>query len=419
MKRYHLFFMLVMLVGTEPFGGHTYAADWPQFRGIHRDGHSPETGLLPQWLAKGPDVLWTATDCGKGFASPAVVSDIVYITGTKDDKEFLSAYDAKSTLLWRTTYGSAWTHSFPDTRTTPTIDAERAYVISGTGEIVCLNIRDGDILWKVDGATHFKAKWGRWGCAESPLVFDNKVIFTPGGNQTTIVALNKLTGETVWQSRSLQDQCAYVSPVYVQHQGSPYILSVSASFIYAVHPADGDMTWIYDYKQHFQGESGGDINTNSPIYHHGSVYTTSGYDHGGIKLNVSPDGNSVSLAWVDPTLDVHHGHVVLVDGYLYGANWLNNYEGNWVCVNWETGKPAYETPWQNKGSIIYADGMLYCYDEKKAMIGLVKATPQKFDLVSQFKAPIGNGQAWAHPAISNGKLYIRRGNGLMVFNIKK
>ncbi|MBN2011492.1 PQQ-binding-like beta-propeller repeat protein [candidate division KSB1 bacterium] len=401
------------------FAANIYSADWPQFRGINRDGQSAEIGLLKQWPAEGPKLLWVVNDCGKGFASPAIVNDIVYVTGMDKDKhEFVSAYKTGGALLWRTTYGSAWEKSFPDVRTTPTIDGDRMYVISGHGEIACLNVKDGAIIWTVDGASKFDAKWGRWGCAESPLVVDNKVFFTPAGDKTTLVAFNKQNGEVIWQSPSLKDQCAYISPVHIIHNKKPFILSVTGTYIYAVNPVSGDIVWKYDYKQHFEGD-GGDINTNSPLYHNGSVYVTSGYNHVGIKLNIAKDGNSVSVAWVDHTLDVHHGHVVLVDDNLYGSNWISNQRGNWCCVNWEIGKTSYETTWQNKGSIITAEGMLYCYDEKDGMIALVKANSQKFDIVSQFEVPIGDGPAWAHPAISNGKLYMRRGNGLMVYNIEK
>jgi len=160
------------------------------------------------------------------------------------------------------------------------------------------------------------------------------------------------------------------------------------------------------------------VNANTPIYHDGRLYTTSGYENGGALLQLSPDGTSVKRLWTDAVLDVHHGGVVLVDGYLYGANWTSNSRGNWVCLRWEDGQAMYDTRWNgNKGSVIYADGMLYCYDERTGDVGLVKATPEAFEVVSKFTIAKGKGPFWAHPSIAHGRLYLRHGAHLMVYDI--
>jgi len=118
-------------------------------------------------------------------------------------------------------------------------------------------------------------------------------------------------------------------------------------------------------------------------------------------------------------LDVHHGGVVKVEGYIFGANWENNADGNWCCIDWKTGEKKWEEHWNCKGSIISAEGLLYIYDEKRGNVGLLKATPEKFDLVSSFQINQGNsGPFWAHPVIHNGVLYIRHTNVLMAYDIK-
>jgi hypothetical protein len=155
----------------------------------------------------------------------------------------------------------------------------------------------------------------------------------------------------------------------------------------------------------------------TPVYHDGKIYVTGGYDYGSILLSLNEDGTNVSVVWTDSLLDVHHGGVVLVDGYIYGSNWLNNGDGNWCCLDWNTGKKMYEEHWKCKGSIISAEGMLYVYDEKSGFVGLVKATSEKFGLVSSFRVKEGSGPYWAHPVIHNANLYIRHGNALMVYNI--
>ena len=156
----------------------------------------------------------------------------------------------------------------------------------------------------------------------------------------------------------------------------------------------------------------------TPIYHDGKIYVTGGYDHGGFMLRLTDGGSNADIQWTDQVLDVHHGGVVLVEGYLYGSNWLSNNDGNWCCIDWNTGAKKWENHWKCKGSIISAEGLLYIYDERSGFVGLVRADPEKFDLISSFKISKGSGPYWAHPVIHNGKLYVRHGKALMAFNIK-
>ena len=208
----------------------------------------------------------------------------------------------------------------------------------------------------------------------------------------------------------------YCSPILVERGGFKIIVTMLGEHFVGIDASNGKTLWK-DAFEDYQDDPD-DINPVSPVYFNGSIYTTSGYDDGGALYDLSEDGLSITRRWTDETLDVHIGGVVLVDGYIYGANWENNSKGNWVCLEWETGKVMYEKKWINKGSIISADGMLYCYTEKKGEVGLVKANPKRFELISSFKLPLGDGQRWAHPAISDGRLYMRRGEALMVYDIK-
>lgn len=185
------------------------------------------------------------------------------------------------------------------------------------------------------------------------------------------------------------------------------------NFIIGVDAADGNILWQYDCKL-YQGQPKA-INPNTPTYCDGYIYVTSGYGKGGAKLKLSEDGSEVvAQEWANLTLDCHHGGVVLVDGYIYGSNM----KGTWVCLDWDNGEIKYESKGVGKGSITYAEGMLYCYGEKDGTVALVKASPQDFAVVSSFKISQGTGQHWAHPVISNGRLYIRHGDTLMAYGIK-
>lgn len=188
--------------------------DWPQWHGPNRDNLCMETGLLKAWPDKGPRVIWQCDALGEGWSSPTLARAHIYVTGTEKRKEFLSCLDSTGRTKWTVFYGSAC-RRYPGTRSTPTFDNTAVYVISGTGEVVCIDTQKEMIKWKLDGSTVFQGQHHHFGVSESPLVFDDKVFFTPGGNQTTMVALNKQTGQTIWQSPSLKEQTGYVSPMVI------------------------------------------------------------------------------------------------------------------------------------------------------------------------------------------------------------
>jgi len=390
------------------------------WRGPNRDGIYPETGLLKSWPATGPQLVWETLDAGKGYSSPMIVGDRLYLTGMNEDedKEVFMAYTLDGKKVYDVAYGTPWDKTYPETRTTPTIEGNKAYLISGQGEIVCVNIENGNIIWEVDGGTLFERKPGNWGTSECALVFDNKVIFTPSGDQTTMVALNAETGETVWKSEPLGDSGAYVSPILITYKGKKQIIGSTGLNVIGVNPDTGKIEWRFDD----WGEKGkGKISPNTPLYKDGRIFFCQGYNTNGAQLQLNDDLTGVSVIWRNNDLDTHHGHYVLIDGYLYGSNWINNNQGNWVAVDWNTGETKYENDWgsgKSKGSIIAADGMLYCYDERRGAVGLVKPNPEKFDVVSEFRITKGEGPHWAHPVINNGILYIRHGSALMAYKIK-
>jgi outer membrane protein assembly factor BamB len=196
------------------------------------------------------------------------------------------------------------------------------------------------------------------------------------------------------------------------------ILAQTSENLIAVNALNGEILWHYNLIRYHLHEQGVGANTNAPIFSKGEIFVTSGYNHPGIKLALSADGKTVTEIWKNDTIDTHHGGVVLVDGNLYGSNWQNNSKGRWASVNWETGRTNWETEWYNKGSTVYADGMLYIYEEKSGNVALVKPSSENMKIISTFKVTEGEGPHWAHPAIYNGKLFIRHGNMLMIFNIK-
>ena len=234
-----------------------------------------------------------------------------------------------------------------------------------------------------------------------------------------MVALDKMTGETIWASESLNDGSSYVSPLLIEVKGKQQIVNLTEKYVFGVNPDDGKIVWKYNYGEAANPPAKYKIQINTPIYWNGSIYITNGYDQPSVLLDLSEDGTSVKQRWVQNAMDTHHGGNVRIGSYIYGSDWENNSKGKWVCLDWNTGKIMYETQWINKGQIIAADGMLYCYEEKSGNIALVKPTPEKFEVVSSFKVPLGGGVHWSHPVIHNGVLYIRHMDAFMAYNIKE
>lgn len=388
------------------------ASQIAQFRGPDRNGIYPDKNLLDKWPEAGPELIFTAEGIGSGWSSATVSDKFIYITGMKDTIDYLSCIDYTGKIVWQVPYGRAWTKSYPDTRSTPTLENNRLYVISGTGQLGCFDATDGKQIWSVDVDKQFECQWYMWGVAESPLIVGDKVICSPYGKKTALVAFDKNTGKLIWQTKSIGGLRAYVSPILFEYKNFKYILSENTEKLIAVNPDNGDIAWEYTCK-------GDKIAPNTPLFKDNEIYITKGYNSPSVMLQMAADGKSVSEKWVDSTLDCHHGGVVLVDGTIYGTNWINNGKGNWCSLNWNTGKIGYETTWFNKGSIISADNKLYCYEEKSGNLGLVKPNPEKFEVISSFKINKGTGMYWSHPSIYKGKLFVRHGNFLMAYNISK
>jgi outer membrane protein assembly factor BamB len=409
--------VIALILTTLLTGAFCYADDWPQFRGPNRDGKSAETGLLKKWPEGGPEMLWSVGGLGIGFSSVAVAGGFVYTTGMIDGEGFLFAYDIAGNLKWKESYGPEWTGSYKGTRTTPTVDGERIYVFSGTGKMVCFSARTGEKVWQVDTLTKFEGKNIRWGMSGSPLIDGRKVYCTPGGKKGTIVALDKMTGRTIWATTGLDELSTYSSATLIERGGNHLLINLIQKSIVCINADTSKLIWREPY------ETPSDTGSVTPVYKDGCLYVTSAvereFTRGGVMFELSADGTSVREKWNDQTLDCGHGGVVLVDGYLYGSTFDGIPKGDWICLDWDSGKVMYDTTWNgNKGSIIYADGMLYCYDENSGDVALVKPSPKRFEIVSSFRVTKGTGQHWAHPAISDGRLYIRHGDALMAYDIK-
>jgi outer membrane protein assembly factor BamB len=393
-----------------------------EWREENRTGVSSETGLLKSWPSEGPQLIWSNMALPKGNSSVTFGNNSIYLTGNDDQNDILIALDAYGKIKWQTPYGRIWKESNPESRSTPTVEGDKVYVSSGFGDIACIDGISGKIIWALKASETYKGKYGPWGIAESLVIDGDKIYFTPGGTEKTTIALNKNTGELVWKTASLGDPASYSSPVLIGYPGLNLLINVSPRYVFGIDVSDGSILWKINHRAALGKKDTTDneqIMCVTPVYNGDKIYVTGGYNHGAVMIDLTDQGRRASVAWTDEVLDVHHGGVVMLNGYIYGSNWLSNGDGNWCCIDWNTGKKMWEEHWKNKGSIIAADGLLYIYDERSGFIGLLKPNPDKFDLVSSFKFKGGSGPYWAHPVIHNGVLFLRHGEVLMAYDIKE
>lgn len=394
-----------------------------QWRGDGRDGmYLKEKNLLKEWPAEGPRRLWLADGLGMGHSSVAIGERYLYVTGRIDEEEYLTALDGDGKQAWQVKYGRAWNRSYPDTRTTPAVVDGRVYMISGMGEVVCHDALTGQQIWSRNAFEEFNGVCNLYGISESPLVHKGKVFYTTGGFTTNTIALDQDTGELVWQSEPVPDSAAYVSPQLVVHNGREMLVNLMADWAIGLDPDSGEILWRFNYIGLESGQDNPSMkrsNCNTPFYHDGHLLLNKGYNHPSALLKLNDAGDAVSLVWTSMDFDTHTGGYVLVDGYLYGSNWINNGKGDWVCIRWDTGETQWVETWHNKGSIIYADGMLYLYEEKRGNLALVRPNPERLEVVSTFQNTEGSGPHWSHPVIREGILYVRHGTVLQAFDIRR
>jgi outer membrane protein assembly factor BamB len=386
------------------------AQDWPQWGGPARDSRSAETGLLQRWPDAGPQLLWSATGLGKGWASPSIAGDTVYVMGLVGDEEVLFALGLDGKPKWSRPCGAGWTRANAGARCQPAVVGGRVYVISSMLQVSCLDAADGRTIWRVDAMARFTGTNRSYGNAESPLVVDGKVIVSPGGPDASIVALDAATGETVWTTRGLSQPACYCSPILVE-RGGPRIITMLKEGLVGVDARDGTILWQAQHHNKY------DNHMNSPVYGDGLLFITSGYGAGGQMFRLADDGKAITKLWQGPKPDTMHGGVVMHDGHIYGSsNTKTGGGGDWICLDAATGTVVYQRRWVKAGAAVYADGHLYCYGED-GIVALVPARPDCEAATSQFHVTLGSGPHGAHPVVCGKRLYLRHGEVLLAYSL--
>lgn len=408
MKRY-----MIALLGAA-FVSLSYAADSPHFRGPRGDGNFPDTGLLKQWPESGPKLVWSQQGLGAGYSSAVVAEGVVYVTGMDEQKQgFLYAFDeVKGALRWKCHYGAEMDKRGPapaGTRGTPTVDGNRIYLTSSFAKLITVDVHQGRVLNRIDLLQRFNAEQAQFGYAEAVLVVGEKLICAPGGPDAALVALDKKTGATLWQTKGLGKASAYCSARLIKHRGQSIVVTMLKETLVGIDAETGQVLWQRACPHRFG------VQPNPPLYRDGRLYTSSGMKAGGVMVTLTPDGQNVSPAWTDTTLDCQMHGVVLVGGCIYGTAQASM--KGLVCLDWQSGQVLWSNKDIKRGVVVTADNMLYVYDEDGG-VTLVQPSRDNYQPVSSFKITTGTGEHWAHPTIANGRLYIRHGDVLLAYDIK-
>jgi outer membrane protein assembly factor BamB len=404
------------------------AADWPQWRGPNRDGVSTETGLLKEWPKEGPKLAWKANLGGVGYGSPAVVGSKLFINAAEDDKggkkEFTICLDTKTgEQAWKTElpagaggYSTGW-GSGP--RSSPTVDGDAVYVLGARGDLVRLKTSDGSKVWSVNLSKDFGGNIPGWGYCESVLIDGDNLICTPGGKKGTLLALKKSDGSLVWQSTDLTDPAGYASIIAADIEGvRQYITQTNVAAV-GVRAKDGKLLW-----RHAELKRSTAV-IPTPVVHNGMAFFTAGYGAGCELFKLSSKDGITTAEKVytqNKLMQNHHGGVVRVGDYLYG---YSDNGGRWICLEYKD--DATDPVWQNKtlekGSLIVADGHMYCYGQGKGVCALVEVSTKSWKETGRFEIPEKSkferrgGAIWTHPVVANGKLYLRDHELLFCFDI--
>lgn len=398
------------------------AQEWPHWRGPNRNDKSSETGLLTEWPKDGPTQTWLYKDAGRGFAGFSVVGDRLFTLGQRDDKQYAICLDASTGKeTWRTEISGSYTEQFGDgPRSTPAVDGKHVYVMCANGTLACLEFETGKSVWQIK-MQDFGGTIPQWGYAESPMVDGDLVVCTPGGEQGAMLAVNKLTGEKVWQTKPVTVQvdnetsppakAHYSSILPITWNDKRQYVQLTVFAVIGVDAADGTILW----QEYWPGRI---AVIPSPIFDDGQIYVTSGYAIGSKLIQLEPD-HKVKELWFTKAMMNHHGSVILHEDHFYGSS-----ERGFVCQKRSDGKIAWANRKIRKGAVLYAEGLFYHVQEDDGRVRLFSATPTgpeskgSFVLSPQSEQRRG-GKVWVHPVISNGRLFLRDQEYIYCYDIKQ
>lgn len=380
-----------------------------QFGGPNRNGVYPETGLLNSWPAEGPDLVQTITGIGEGFASPTITQNGIYIAGMIDSVGYVFHFDNNFQLKWKTEIGREFTFKYVGARGTPTIEGNRLYYVASMGDAVCLNATTGEKIWQINILKKFNGDYIKWGYTESPLIYGEKIFFTPGGKGSNFVALNKMNGDLIWKSDIDSTFNSYCSPVIVNHNKKDLILLNTSYCILMIDPDNGKVI-----VKHPLNESSNN-HAIPPFYTDGKLFYSSGYGEGTTLFQIVEGKQLMDTIYTNKEFDCKLSGLIVYDGTVFG---VTDKRKIWAGVDLKTGETKFTSRDLKPGSFILADNKFYLFSDV-GEVALAIPSKSGLNIVSKFIVPAESiKMAFAHPVIYNDILFVRYNSNLWLYKIK-
>jgi len=377
----------------------TAAADWPHFRGDGFAGIVKNAGIKTNWEKPIP-LLWER-EIGSAFSSFALVDGRLYTCGMKDGKQVLYALKADSgEPIWDNAFEQEYREENGDgTRATPTVDDGRVYILGAHGRLLCADAKTGEKIW--DKTFTHKPTWAYAG---SVLIEGDLAIASAGGDDGSLVAFNKKTGEPAWKTGA--DPVGYATPYPFTFNGQRYVAGFLGGAAIVVEAKTGREVWRTPWKTDW------DVNAAMPIFQDGYLFLSSGYKTGCalFKLTASEDRLEAGEVWRSKVLLNKFQTPVLLEGKLYSSD-----QKGLRCVDFLTGKQEWEVNRIKDSPLLVADGNIVLLTEDgKLQIG--PATPTGFEPTT--KAEILTGRCWSLPILIDGRLFARNLETVKCFDLR-
>lgn len=379
------------------------ADDWPHWRGLNFDGKSNTVGINTDW-SSGIKKIWQVDylcqgDATGSWSSVAIQGNRLVVPGRDEMHDMVFCLSTETgEIIWSELYESeAQTPHGKGARGTPFIDNDRVYTYGRSGDLVCWQLLDGKMLWRKN-VREIGGKEPEWGYANSPIIFDDKVI-VQGGGEALIIAYDKMNGDVVWKSQI--GQAGFSSAITIYIDNDPYLLIYHGTGLSCVNPSDGFIVWNIPWETSYG------VNATTPIVDNNLIFMTSGYGMGGQVIHTTK--NDYKVLWFNKNVAAQHSDPVLIDGFLYGySGQSTSNKGEFKCIELATGKEMWSTNEMGQGTTVYVDGYLICMNYKTKLF-LVEPNPKEYKLIGKTDPIFEDVRylAWTSPVIANGKLYIR------------
>lgn len=381
--------------------------DYAQFLGPNRNGIVDGPELARSW-EQPPQQLWRIP-MGAGWSSFAVVGDYVYTQEMRDRREMVTCLELKSgDLVWRQfqnddpkTEGFISAISGDGPRATPTVADGHVYTADSIGTIDCFDAADGTRLWSINVLERFGAKLTEWGYSISPLVIDDKLIVTGGGEQgPTLIALNRANGEVIWTAGD-GGECsdAYSSPTLATVAGVPQILIVTDKSIEGYAPDTGARLW----RQEWPWKRAKHAKISQPLLVSGDrILITAAYSSGSalLQLHAEADGTfRPELLWKNRNLKAKFSNPIVLGDHAYGLDMVIL-----TCLDLNTGERSWKGGRFGHGQLLQVGDLTLVVSEDGELV-LLELTPEKFTELGRFQAI--EGKTWNTMAIAGNRLLVR------------